>query len=127
MTAYNRNTLIGGLLAAVLVGGVLSYFKSENPDGLEKTQAVLAAQNPGGTEKAPESSPAAEPEAVTEQTLAPLFDDYKLTLLGHGFLANAAGGVLGSLGVMGLLLGVGFLLRRARLAREKAASSSAGQ
>ena len=35
MTARNRNTLIGGTILALLVAGVVSYFASRDPDGLE--------------------------------------------------------------------------------------------
>jgi hypothetical protein len=122
MTAYNRNTLVGGLLVAVLVGGVLSYFKSESPDGLEKTQQILDEQKTGGAANGQDASRPGEPAAAATETQS-LFADYKLTLVRNRFLANAAGGILGSLAVMGLLLGVGYLLRRARLAREKARSS----
>ena len=37
MTRYNRNTLLVGLVAALVVGGLVSYFASTHPDGLEKT------------------------------------------------------------------------------------------
>jgi cobalt/nickel transport protein len=101
MTAYNRNTLIVGLAAALVIGGIVSYFASGHPDGLEKTQEDLGAA-----------------EAVHEGLdAAPVaFDEYSLKWLPEGFWANAAAGVVGSLLVMGLLLGLGRLLRRKRSA-----------
>jgi len=112
MTPYNRNTLIVGLAAALVVGGIVSYFASDKPDGLEKTQEDLGAAQP-----------------VHEGLDAPpvAFDEYSLKWLGEGFWGNAVAGVVGSLLVMGLLLGLGHLLRRKRgdtAAREPSQSAS---
>ncbi len=99
MSAYNRNTIIVGLAAALLVGAVVSYFASGNPDGLEKTQEDLGAA-----------------DAAHQGLQAPpvAFQEYSLTWLGEGFWGNAAAGVFGSLLVMALLLGLGRLLRHKR-------------
>ena len=99
MSAYNRNTIIVGLAAALLVGAVVSYFASGNPDGLEKTQENLGAA-----------------DTAYQGLQAPpvAFQEYSLTWLGEGFWGNAAAGVFGSLLVMALLLGLGRLLRRKR-------------
>jgi hypothetical protein len=96
MTTYNRGTLIGGIVAAVLVGGVVSYFASPHPDGLEKTQEDLGA---------------AEPVHVAIQTPPVVFEEYGVAGLPE-FWSNAVAGVAGSLIVLGLLLGLGRLLRR---------------
>jgi hypothetical protein len=101
MTAYNRNTLLVGILAAGLIGGVLSYFASPAPDGLEKGQEEMGAAAPAHEAPAPPPSP---------------FDGYNLKWLPGGFLSNAVAGVMGSLVVLGILLGVGRLLRRPRRA-----------
>jgi len=103
MTAYNRNTLVVGIAIALVVGGVLSYLRSESPDGLEKTQEHLGV---------------AEPASGTVEPPPSIFQDYNLKVLGGGFWANAAGGAIGCLVVMGLLLGVGSILGRARRARK---------
>ncbi len=97
MTKTNRNTLLVGLAAAIVVGGGVSYFASAWPDGLEKTQADLGADAPrhGGVEAPPVA-----------------FDEYSLAWLGDGFWANAAAGVVGAMLVLAILLGVGRLLRR---------------
>jgi len=99
MTKTNRNTLLVGLASAILVGGIVSYFASPYPDGLEKTQAGLGADTPrhGGVEAPPV-----------------VFNEYSLAWLGEGFWANAAAGVAGALMVLVILLGVGRLLRRRR-------------
>ena len=41
MTAYNRKTLLLGAAIALAVGGIVSYFASGAPDGLEKAQDVF--------------------------------------------------------------------------------------
>jgi len=99
MTKANRNTLLVGLASAILVGGIVSYFASPYPDGLEKTQANLRADAPrhGGIEAPPVA-----------------FNEYSLKGLGEGFWANAAAGIAGTLLVFAILLGVGRLLRRGR-------------
>ena len=99
MTPYNRNTLIVGLAAALVIGAIVSYFASAHPDGLEKTQEDLGA---------------AEPVHAGLDAPPVAFDEYSLKWLGEGFWANAAAGVVGSLLVMGLLLGLGYLLRPKR-------------
>ncbi|MBL7139395.1 MAG: PDGLE domain-containing protein [Planctomycetes bacterium] len=97
MTTYNRNTLIVGIVAALVVGGVMSYFASSSPDGLEKTQEDLDAAEPrhGGVEAPPVA-----------------FHEYSLKCLGEGFWSNAAAGVAGSLLVLGIVLLLGRALRR---------------
>jgi len=109
MTTYNRNTLLVGIVAAILIGGIVSYFASPSPDGLEKTQEALGVVQP----------PHAE---VT--TLPVLFNEYSLKWLGEGFWGNAAAGVGGSLLVLGILLGLGHLLNRRRAPAEAGGHST---
>jgi hypothetical protein len=111
MTSYNRATLLAGVVVAVVVGGILSYFASANPDGLEKFQEDLGAAQPVH-------------EGVEAPPLA--FREYNLKWLGEGFWANAAGGVIGSLAVMGILLGIGRLVRRRRAATAGQESQAPG-
>lgn len=99
MTAYNRNTILVGVVVALVVGGVVSYFASGRPDGLEKSQEDLGAAEPLHTGL--DAPPVA-------------FDEYSLKWLGGGFWGNAAAGVIGSLLVMGVLLGLGRVLRPKR-------------
>ena len=97
MSAYNRNTLLVGIAVALLVGGVVSYFASGDPDGLEKTQEALGADQPvhGSVEYPPS-----------------VFEGYSLKWLGEGFWSNAVAGVVGSLTVLGVVLVVARLLKR---------------
>ena len=97
MNAYNRKTLVVGVLIALAIAGVVSYFASGEPDGLEKTQEDLGA-----------AEPVAEPVAHPPSP----FHEYSLGLLGEGFWGNAVAGVAGSLLVLGLVLAVGYLLKR---------------
>ncbi|HUU10597.1 MAG TPA: PDGLE domain-containing protein [Phycisphaerae bacterium] len=107
MTTYNRNTLLVGVVCALAISGIVSYFASGHPDGLEKTQEDLGAA-----------------EAVHGGLDAPLvaFNEYSLMGLGDGFWGNAAAGIIGSGLVMGILLGVGWLLRRHRPAGSASAT-----
>jgi len=97
MSPYNRGTLLAGVAIAFAVAGVLSYFASSDPDGLEKTQEELGAAEPvhGGV---------AAPAVV--------FDEYAVRGMPEGFWSNAIAGVAGTLVVLGLALGTGRLLRR---------------
>ena len=97
MNAYNRKTFVVGVLIALAIAGVVSYFASGEPDGLEKTQEELGAAEP--VHKGVEPPPSA-------------FAEYRLAWLGEGFWGNAVAGVAGSLLVLGLVLGAGHLLKR---------------
>jgi cobalt/nickel transport system permease protein len=101
MTTCNRATILAGAGVAVIVAGIVSYFASANPDGLEKFQQDFGADRP--VHKGIEAPPMA-------------FKEYRLKWLGEGFWANAAGGVIGALAVLGILLGIGWLMRRRRAA-----------
>jgi hypothetical protein len=101
MSRYNRTTLLAGLGIALAIGGVVSYFASPDPDGLEKTQERLGAAEPTHAEvPAPPSA----------------FHEYTLKGIANGFAANAAAGVAGTFLVLAILLGVGYALRRRRAA-----------
>ncbi|HUX02912.1 MAG: PDGLE domain-containing protein [Phycisphaerae bacterium] len=97
MNAYNRNTLIVGVAVALLIGGIVSYFASGDPDGLEKTQETLGADKPVHRSVEPPPS---------------LFEGYSLKWLGEGFWSNAVAGVVGILLVLGVLLLVARILKR---------------
>ena len=97
MNIDNRKTLIVGIGAALVIGGLVSHFASSAPDGLEKTQEDLGAAEPVHKEVAAPPSP---------------FAEYSLACLGEGFLSNAAAGAVGSLLVLAILLGTGYVLKR---------------
>jgi hypothetical protein len=99
MTSYNRRTIIVGTAIAVLVAGVISYFASANPDGLEKAQEELGVSGPV--------------HAVVE--VPPVaFQEYNLKWIGEGFWSNAVAGVAGAAIVLIILLVVGRLLARGK-------------
>jgi hypothetical protein len=97
VNAYNRKTLVVGVLIALAIAGVVSYFASGETDGLEKTQEELGAAEP--VHKGVEAPPG-------------VFEEYRLAWLGEGFWGNAVAGVAGSLLVLGMVLAAGHLLKR---------------
>jgi cobalt/nickel transport protein len=99
MTYYNLRTLVVGAVIAILVAGVISYFASANPDGLEKGQEELGVAGP--------AHPPVEVPAVA-------FQEYNLKWIGEGFWSNAIAGVVGAMVVLAILLGVGRLLARGK-------------
>lgn len=108
MTSYNRRTLIVGIAIAVLIAGVVSYFASANPDGLEKAQEELGVAGP--------VHPAVEVPPVA-------FQEYNLKWIGEGFWSNAVAGVAGAAVVLAILLGVGRLLARGKAKASGAAGT----
>ena len=99
MTYYNLRTFVVGAVIAVLVAGVISYFASANPDGLEKAQEELGVAGPA-------HSPVEVPAVA--------FQEYNLKWIGEGFWSNAVAGVVGAMAVLAILLGVGRLLVRSK-------------
>ena len=108
MTAYNRRTLIVGIAIAVVIAGVVSYFASANPDGLEKAQEELGVAGPAHT-------------AV--EILPVAFQEYNLKWLGEGFWSNAIAGIAGTAVVLAILLVVGRLLARGKAKTRGAAGT----
>jgi len=98
MTTGNRSRtfLVTGLLVALLVAGVASYYASSHPDGLEY---VAERTGFGGTA---EDSPAADGPLADYQTEG--VDDPRLS--------GGIAGVLGALTVLLLGGGLFWLLRR---------------
>lgn len=91
-----------GLVVTLLVAGVLSYFASASPDGLES-----AAEKAGFGHTATDSATAGSPLA-----------DYAVGGQ-EGFLSGSAAGVVGVVVVLVLAGGIAMLLRR-RDARDDA-------
>lgn len=88
-----RKFLLIGFLASVLLAGIVSFYASSNPDGLEK-----AAEDVGFLDEATDS-------ALAESPLA----DYGITGLDDERLSVGLAGVLGVL-VMAVVAGGGFML-----------------
>jgi len=95
-----RKFLLIGFLASVLLAGVVSYYASSSPDGLEK-----AAEDVGFLDEATDS-------AVADSPLA----DYAVSGVDNERVSVALAGVLGVI-VMAVVAGGGFML----LARKKSA------
>jgi hypothetical protein len=88
-----RRFLIVGLLASFLLAGVVSFYASSSPDGLEK-----AAEEVGFIEQAEDS-------AVADSPLA----DYGIAGVDDERLSVGLAGVLGVV-VMSVVAGGGFML-----------------
>ena len=100
VTMNARKFLLIGFLASVLLAGVVSYYASSSPDGLEK-----AAEDVGFLDEATDS-------AVADSPLA----DYAVSGVDNERVSVALAGVLGVI-VMAVVAGGGFML----LARKKSA------
>ncbi|HEX4976732.1 MAG TPA: PDGLE domain-containing protein [Nocardioides sp.] len=92
----NRTFLVVGLLVALLLAGVVSYYASPAPDGLDR---VAGDHGLAGTERehAADGSPLA---------------GYRAEGVEDDRLSTAVAGVTGALVVLGLFGGLTFLLRR---------------
>lgn len=110
----NRTVLVVGVLVALLLAGVVSFYASSNPDGLERV-----AQDHGLSETERE-------HATGDGPLA----DYRARGVEDDRLATAVAGITGGLVVLGLFTGLTLLLRRRAAAdaheHEHEASSGAG-
>lgn len=81
------------LAVSLVVAGVVSYFASEHPDGLERV-----AEDSGFAEKARDP-------AIT------VLPDYTVPGI-HGFFSNALAGIIGVLASLGLVILVGKMVTR---------------
>lgn len=100
VTMNVRKFLLIGFLASLLLAGVMSYYASSSPDGLEK-----AAEDVGFLDEATDS-------AVADSPLA----DYAVSGVDNERVSVAVAGVLGVI-VMAVVAGGGFML----LTRKKSA------
>lgn len=92
----NRRFLLAGLIAALLIAGVASFYASAHPDGLEYVAEKTGFLDVG------EDSPAAD---------SPLAD-YQTKGVDNERLSGGLAGVTGTLIVLLLAGGLFFLLRR---------------
>lgn len=91
-----RRFLVGFALAAVLIAGVVSYFASSSPDGLERVagdQGIAAAE---------------EEHATGDSPLA----DYGIRGVQSDALSGGLAGVVGVVVVLVVAGGIAFLVRR---------------
>ena len=75
----NKKFYISGILATIFLSGILSYYASSSPDGLEKV-----AEDTGFIETAQDSAVATSPLA-----------DYGVSLIDYEFLSTGLSGVIG--------------------------------
>jgi hypothetical protein len=101
-----KTVMLSFLVVALLLSGVVSYWASTAPDGLDKamTQSgLLAAEQPRGAASEVGQSPA--------KSTAPLAD-YRVRGIASPFVSNALAGVGGTLLVLVIVLGLGRFLRK---------------
>jgi hypothetical protein len=92
----NRTFLVAGVLVALLLAGVVSFYASSSPDGLDRV-----AQDHGMSETEREHATGGGPLA-----------DYRARGVENDRLATAVAGITGGIVVLGLFTGLTFLLRR---------------
>jgi hypothetical protein len=110
VTRNRRNTgfLLVGLLVALLIAGVGSYYASSHPDGLE-----WSAQEEGFLDTARDSATANSPLA-----------DYSVSGVDDGRLSGGLAGVIGVVVTLALAGGVTLVLRRRSHDRVSASSDA---
>lgn len=91
-----RGFWVAGLLVALLIAGVGSYYASSHPDGLE-----YVAEHTGFLDSAEDSATAGSPMA-----------DYQVKGIGDARLSGGVAGVVGALLVLGLAGGLAFVVHR---------------
>jgi hypothetical protein len=91
-----RAWILTALVAALIVAGVISFWASAAPDGLEKTSAAAGIL---------------PPDKDSSALPAPL-NNYQVAGLSNHFLSNALAGLAGALLVLVLVFSAGHLLAR---------------
>ena len=92
----NKKFYIGALLVSLLLAGVVSFYASANPDGLEKVAETVGFI---GT---------AEDHAIADSPLA----DYGVKGVDNERLSVGLSGVIGVLGTAGISVGLFYFLRK---------------
>jgi cobalt/nickel transport protein len=92
----NKKFYVGALLVSLLLAGVVSFYASSNPDGLEKV-----AETVGFIETA-------EDHAIADSPLA----DYGGKGVDNERLSVGLSGVIGVLGTAGISVGLFYFLRK---------------
>lgn len=107
-----RSLLAGFIVAALLTGGVVAWFASENPDGLEWSIARIT-----GADELPEAEHELHTALKTMQDKFTVLPDYGLkagdgTGPGNERLGTSVAGLVGGLLSLAFCAGIGLLLRR---------------
>jgi cobalt/nickel transport protein len=92
----NKKFYVGALFVSLLLAGVVSFYASSNPDGLEKV-----AETVGFIETA-------EDHAIADSPLA----DYGVKGVDNERLSVGLSGVIGVLGTAGVSVGLFYFLRK---------------
>ncbi len=92
----NKKFYLGALLVSLLLAGVVSFYASSNPDGLEKVAETI-----GFIETA-------EDHAIADSPLA----DYGVKGVDNERLSVGLSGVIGVLGTAGISVGLFYFLRK---------------
>ena len=92
----NKRFYLGALLVSLLLAGVVSFYASSNPDGLEKVAETI-----GFIETA-------EDHAIADSPLA----DYGVKGVDNERLSVGISGVIGVLGTAGISVGLFYFLRK---------------
>lgn len=92
----NKKFYLGSLVVSLLLAGVVSFYASSNPDGLEKV-----AETVGFIETA-------EDHAIADSPLA----DYGVKGVDNERLSVGLSGVIGVLGTAGISVGLFYFLRK---------------
>jgi cobalt/nickel transport protein len=103
----NRTFLLVGVLVALLLAGVASYYASSDPDGLDRVaqdHGIARTEEDHGAEEGPLAG-------------------YRAKGVEDDRLSTLVAGVTGSLVVLGLFGGLTWVLRRRRVADAEAAGT----
>lgn len=113
--------ILSGLIAALLLAGVVSNFASSHPDGLDSVAREGCTFDADGTITG--GTCMAQGEADNQTKDSPLAD-YGLRGVGDGFLSTGLSGVIGVVATFAIGGGVFWLLRAGRRdpARDKQAA-----
>jgi hypothetical protein len=101
-----RTLVLVGVVVALLVAGVASYYASSHPDGLE-----YVAEQAGFADSAEDSAAADSPLA-----------DYQVRGVENDALSGGLAGVAGALLVLVLVAGLTYLVRRKGAAADESAT-----
>ena len=92
----NKKFYLGALLVSLLLAGVVSFYASSNPDGLEKVAGKIGFLD------------TAKDHAIADSPLA----DYGVKGVDNERLSVGLSGVIGVLGTAGISVGLFYFLRK---------------
>lgn len=108
-----RSLLAAFLISAILIGGLLSWYASENPDGLEWSIAGAT-----GSAELPETAHEEHAALAEVQEKTALLPDYALPATQEKAqdprVGTSLSGIIGGTMTLGICILLGFLLRRSR-------------